>query len=149
MGKKKSIKRSKDTLRGLGDAPGAKPASPFPPPARRKLTLSEPGMVTDPRIAKRKSRETRASSAPRASSPSRRRPSSAPASSRLTLESVPRVARPLRELVKLPLDHKGGFVLSLVDGTRNVEWIIDAAGMTAVDVIIEIEKLILLGAVVV
>jgi hypothetical protein len=46
-----------------------------------------------------------------------------------TLGRVPRVLVSASELLRLPLDHRVGFILSLVDGLLTVEMILDACAM--------------------
>ena len=45
------------------------------------------------------------------------------------LAGVPRLALSLTELMGLRLDHRAGFLVSLVDGTYTVEMILDASAM--------------------
>ncbi len=49
---------------------------------------------------------------------------------RLTPECVPRLAVSSSMLRSLPLDHRAGFLVWLVDGTSTVEAILDACPMT-------------------
>lgn len=58
---------------------------------------------------------------------------------------VPRVARPSGELARAPLDHRQGFVLSLVDGRTNVQGVIDVSGMAEDEVIAALHRLRYLG----
>lgn len=44
----------------------------------------------------------------------------------LTMEDVPRLTISPRALRDLPLDHRAGFVVWLVDGISNIEAILDA-----------------------
>ena len=44
----------------------------------------------------------------------------------LTLEDVPRLRVSPRALRELPLDHRAGFLVWLIDGTSTVETILDA-----------------------
>jgi hypothetical protein len=60
---------------------------------------------------------------------------------------VPRIARPSGELARAPLDHRQGFVLSLVDGRTNVQGVIDVAGMPEDEVIATLHRLRYLGIV--
>jgi hypothetical protein len=43
--------------------------------------------------------------------------------------SVPRLALPLHDLMAMQLDHRAGFLISLVDGTYSLEMILDACAM--------------------
>jgi hypothetical protein len=45
------------------------------------------------------------------------------------LTGVPRLALSLSELMALRLDHRAGFLVSLVDGTYTIEMILDASAM--------------------
>jgi hypothetical protein len=49
---------------------------------------------------------------------------------RLTLDAVPRVAVSPKALRDLPLDHRAGFLVWLIDGMSSVESILDACPMT-------------------
>src|SRR5687768_1169125 len=49
------------------------------------------------------------------------------------LDRVPNVLVPREQLRWLSIDHKAGFVLSLVDGVSSVEMIIDVSGMPELD----------------
>jgi hypothetical protein len=52
-----------------------------------------------------------------------------------SLKQVPVMAVPRAELKWLSLDHRAGFVLSLVDGTSTMEEIIDVSGMAPLEVL--------------
>lgn len=52
-----------------------------------------------------------------------------------SLESVPKLAIPLARLVSLSLDHRAGFLLSLVDGRSSLALIIDLSGMAGSEVL--------------
>jgi hypothetical protein len=47
------------------------------------------------------------------------------------LARVPRVAMKSRELSLLPLDHREGFLLSMIDGRTSIETILDVCAMPA------------------
>jgi hypothetical protein len=49
---------------------------------------------------------------------------------RVTLDCVPRLAMSPTQLRSLPLDHRAGFLVWLIDGTSTVEAIIDACPMS-------------------
>jgi hypothetical protein len=49
------------------------------------------------------------------------------------LDRVPLVAVPREQLRWLSIDHKAGFVLSLIDGISTLEMIIDVSGMAELD----------------
>jgi hypothetical protein len=49
------------------------------------------------------------------------------------LDRVPVVMVPRDQLRWLSIDHKAGFVLSLVDGVSTLEMIIDVSGMAELD----------------
>ena len=51
------------------------------------------------------------------------------------LDAVPVMTMPRAELKWLSLDHRSGFLLSLVDGQSSIDEIIDVSGMTALDVL--------------
>jgi hypothetical protein len=48
-----------------------------------------------------------------------------------SMTSVPRLVVPFAELATLPLDHRAGFLVSFIDGSYNVEMILDVCGMPA------------------
>src|SRR6185369_15418844 len=49
------------------------------------------------------------------------------------LDRVPTVAVPRDQLRWLSIDHRAGFVLSLVDGVSSLEMILDVSGMPELD----------------
>jgi hypothetical protein len=49
------------------------------------------------------------------------------------MDQVPSVVVPADQITWLSLDHRAGFLLSLVDGTSNIEEILDVSGMTRLD----------------
>jgi len=52
-----------------------------------------------------------------------------PSSVHLRRHAVPRLTISHDELLRLPLDHRAGFILSLVDGRSSIETIADMSGM--------------------
>jgi hypothetical protein len=60
-------------------------------------------------------------------------------SSSLIEDAVPMLAIPFAELRTMPLDHRAGFLLSLVDGTSTVETILDVCGMPREEALAMIE----------
>ncbi|MGZ3474415.1 MAG: HD-GYP domain-containing protein [Polyangiales bacterium] len=69
------------------------------------------------------------------------RPASRPPPA-LSLEKIPVLRVAPGELAKLPLDHRAGFVLSLIDGMTPLELIVDASGMPAADVLEIVQRLL-------
>ena len=63
----------------------------------------------------------------------------------LLRRTVPRVVRSSGELAQAPLDHREGFVLSLVDGQTTVQALIDVAGMPDGELIAVLQRLRRLG----
>jgi hypothetical protein len=53
----------------------------------------------------------------------------------IELDRVPTIAVSPSELGKLALDHRAGFVLSMIDGMSSVETIVDASGLSQADVL--------------
>jgi hypothetical protein len=53
----------------------------------------------------------------------------------ISLKKIPHLRIGPDALTKLPLDHRAGFVLTLVDGATSVEDIVDASGLPRVDVL--------------
>lgn len=49
------------------------------------------------------------------------------------MDQVPSVVVPADQITWLSLDHRAGFLLSLVDGVSNIEEILDVSGMTRLD----------------
>jgi hypothetical protein len=49
------------------------------------------------------------------------------------MDQVPTVVVPADQITWLSLDHRAGFLLSLVDGASNIEEILDVSGMTRLD----------------
>jgi hypothetical protein len=63
----------------------------------------------------------------------------------LLRRTVPRVLRSTGELALAPLDHREGFVLSLVDGQTTVQALIDVASMPDGELIAVLQRLRRLG----
>lgn len=57
-------------------------------------------------------------------------------------DAVPWVIVPFTRLRELALDHRAGFVLSLVDGRTSVEAIVDMAGMKEQEALAILERLL-------
>jgi hypothetical protein len=71
-----------------------------------------------------------------------------PVSGGIALESVPRLVRRPQSLIGLEgLDHKAGFVLSLIDGESTVQTLIDVSGMAPLAVVTTLETLVNAGVV--
>jgi hypothetical protein len=60
--------------------------------------------------------------------------------------AVPQVTMSSEALLALPLDHRGGFMLTRIDGVLDVQGVIDVSGMEDTEAIQLIEKLVALGA---
>ena len=58
------------------------------------------------------------------------------------LDQVPAMVIPSTEIRRLALDHRAGFVLSLVDGTSSIEEIIDVSSMEPLEVLRTLYNLI-------
>ena len=63
----------------------------------------------------------------------------------LLRRTIPRVVRSKGELAQAPLDHREGFVLSLVDGHTPVHALIDVAGIPDGELIAVLQRLRRLG----
>ena len=59
--------------------------------------------------------------------------------------SAPRLLKSRRELSDVPIDHRDGFVLSLIDGKMNIQAIIDISGMPGSEIVAILERLRRLG----
>jgi hypothetical protein len=57
------------------------------------------------------------------------------------------VVAPLETLKEMPLDHRAGFLLSLMDGTVDLDTLIDVSGMPRDDVLAIVQELHGVGAV--
>jgi hypothetical protein len=57
------------------------------------------------------------------------------------------VIAPIEVLKQMPLDHRAGFLLSLMDGTVDLETLIDVSGMARDDVLSIVQELHEVGAV--
>jgi len=51
------------------------------------------------------------------------------------MTGAPTVTMPLADLRRLPLDHRAGFVLSLMDGSMDLETLVDASAMPREDIL--------------
>jgi hypothetical protein len=60
----------------------------------------------------------------------------------LSLDKVPVIRVSPGEIAKAPLDHRAGFVLSLIDSMSSLDLIVDASGMPSADVLRIIEQLL-------
>lgn len=69
-----------------------------------------------------------------------------PARERLPLTAVPVVTVTADSLMKLPLDHRAGFMLTRIDGISNVQSIIDISAMPVEEAMQILEKLLTVGA---
>ena len=49
------------------------------------------------------------------------------------LERIPMVVLPRAQMRWLSMDHRAGFILSLIDGSSSVEMILDVSGMPKLD----------------
>jgi hypothetical protein len=65
----------------------------------------------------------------------------------VTLTSIPRLLMGPRELVQLPIDHRAGFLLSHIDGTRTVQELVDICHLSEEDAMQVVEALVALGAI--
>jgi hypothetical protein len=59
----------------------------------------------------------------------------------LLRRTVPRVQKSCAELAQAPLDHREGFVLSLIDGGTTVQALIDLAAMPDGELIVVLQRL--------
>jgi hypothetical protein len=59
------------------------------------------------------------------------------------LERVPKLTASREELLKANLDHKAGFLVSLLDGVSTVEMIVDVAGMSRDEALATLQSLYL------
>lgn len=66
---------------------------------------------------------------------------------RWSLASVPVLAMKTDELVRLPLDHRAGFLLSHVDGASSFETLLDLVPLPESEVIGIVESLLALGVI--
>jgi hypothetical protein len=65
---------------------------------------------------------------------------------RIPLTAVPVVTVTMDALMKLPLDHRAGFMLTRIDGVSNVQNIIDISAMPFEEAMQLLEKLLTVGA---
>ena len=64
-----------------------------------------------------------------------------------SLERVPVLRVAPAQLAKLGLDHRAGFVLSMIDGATAIETLIDMSGLPRVDVLRILDEVVQSGAV--
>jgi hypothetical protein len=64
-------------------------------------------------------------------------------------ECIPLLALGARELAAMPLDHREGFLLSMIDGVSSVETILDVCAMPADEALAILESLSLRGVIVI
>jgi hypothetical protein len=65
---------------------------------------------------------------------------------RLPLSAIPVVTVTREALLKLPLDHRAGFMLTRIDGISTLQGIIDVSAMPQDEALVIIEKLLTVGA---
>lgn len=70
-----------------------------------------------------------------------------PRAAQVSLRAVPKLRIGIQELVELPIDHRCGFVLSQIDGTRSIEELVDICQLRTSDAFEVIEELFTLGAI--
>jgi hypothetical protein len=59
-----------------------------------------------------------------------------------SLERVPIMIVPRTQLRWLSIDHRAGFILSLIDGTSSVEMVLDVSGMPRLDALRILQELV-------
>jgi hypothetical protein len=65
----------------------------------------------------------------------------------ISLKKIPFLRVTPDALTKLPLDHRAGFVLTMIDGASSIDDLIDASGMSRLDVLRIVVSLIGKGVV--
>ncbi len=73
--------------------------------------------------------------------PASQPPESRPAPS-LSLDKIPVLRVSPSEIAKLPLDHRAGFVLAMIDGMSPLDAIVDASGLPSADVLHIVQQLL-------
>ena len=58
------------------------------------------------------------------------------------LDRVPLVVVPRAQMRWLSIDHRAGFVLSLIDGSSSIEMILDVSGMPKLDALRILHELV-------
>lgn len=76
------------------------------------------------------------------------KPTTAGALSLSRRQSVPRVVKTPAEIAALPIDHRGGFLLGVVDGMQTLEEILDVCAMPGSEALDVIQQLEALGVIV-
>jgi len=66
---------------------------------------------------------------------------------RVTPEMIPRIAVPRDELLAAPLDHRAGFIVSLIDGVQDVETILDVCAMRRLEALKILSDLATMGVI--
>lgn len=66
---------------------------------------------------------------------------------RIQPDMVPRIALSKNELLAAPLDHRAGFIMSLVDGIQSVETILDLCAMRRIEAIKILSDLAAMGVI--
>lgn len=77
----------------------------------------------------------------------RRAPAVAMAPADVVGEKIPVLLVAPSELAKLPLDHRAGFVLSMLDGRTTIEGLVDASGMPTEEVLAIVEQLLAMSVI--
>lgn len=122
------------------------PAPARPPPGASAPPRAEPPRRIDPRVDPvAPLAATRPSSAPRPPPPAPPAPPPAARSQALPMRSVAKVIAP--DLARVGLDHRGGFLLTFIDGRSTVEDIIDGSGLPVADATAILQELLARGAI--
>jgi hypothetical protein len=118
--------------------PRSEPVQPSEPTGKRIDPRAEPSDPRPPSRAAARSDEppTAASRPPRASA--------APAAE-LPMHRVAKVVAP--DLARVGLDHRGGFLLTFIDGHTTLEDIVDASGLPRADAVAILADLLARGAI--
>jgi hypothetical protein len=66
---------------------------------------------------------------------------------RVAFAHVPRVIMTARQVKELPLVARAGFILAHIDGTTNVQTIVDISGMDADEVLHVLDQLLVFGVI--
>lgn len=64
-----------------------------------------------------------------------------------SLGSIPVLALPIEDVMKMPLDHRAGFFLTHVDGDSTLETILDLVPLPEGEVLALVESLVALGVI--
>jgi HD-GYP domain-containing protein (c-di-GMP phosphodiesterase class II) len=118
---------------------------PTRPPAPAAASIAPPRSL--PPAAPKPLHRASTTRLPVVAEPKRATPAATAAPADVVGEKIPVLLVTPSELAKLPLDHRAGFVLSMLDGQTTIEGLVDASGMPTEEVLAIVEHLLAMSVI--